>query len=378
MKMFPGTRLSLVCLVILAGCSPAASGAPSLPASAVPPTTAVSTAPTPTPATTPGPVTLDSCLGRGLPGGRIAFTVGDGNANGIGVMNADGTDFRIVVGPKVIDGQPHGGTEGPSWAGPETILFDSNRNGGPDDWHIFRVNQSGGDPIQVTRGGDGIENYAVLAPDGRFIAYSKYLATGEPSEPFGGGGIFIADPDGRHERQVTQAPAGGVDEWPDIAPDGTRIAFSRGAGGDAGGLFVVNTDGTGLERIVTAEMQPLRPRWSTDGTRILFHDNADRFLTESANVWVINPDGTALRQLTFESGGNSGGQAFDATWSPDDRFVLFVHHLPRSGTNDLGVVSAAGGDICTLWRGTSARGAWESDWQAADLAPIEENPQPTA
>src|SRR6185295_15600578 len=100
----------------------------------------------------------DSCADRNLTG-RIAFTVGDSNANGIGVVNADGSNFRVVVEPKVIPGQPSGGTEAPRWIGPGRILFDSNRNGGPDDWHLFTVDESGGEPSQLTKGAEGIENH---------------------------------------------------------------------------------------------------------------------------------------------------------------------------------------------------------------------------
>jgi Tol biopolymer transport system component len=358
-------RLSLS-LVLVAACSPAASvGTPS---TVAPRTTAPSPASTATPApsakATPASEASSSCAEVDLPGGSIAFTIGDGQANGIAVIDADGSNFRVVVEPETIAGQPHGGTEGPSWLGRGRLLFDSNRNGGPDDWHLFAVDVSDGEPVQLTKGADGIENHGVLSGDGTSLFFAKFLATGDPQEPFGGGGIFVSDPDGRHERQVTHTPAGGVDEWPDIAPDGTRIAFTRGHVGAAGGLMVVNRDGTALTTLVPAAMEPLRPRWSSDGRTIVFHTNGTRFQTESSNVWVVNADGSGLRQMTFEKG---DGQAFYPTWSPNDSHILFVHHRRGASTNDLGVVPGAGGAICTLWKGTRAMAAWESDWAAASL-----------
>jgi Tol biopolymer transport system component len=293
-----------------------------------------------------------------MPAGQIAFTVGNGDANGIGVVNADGSGYRMLVEPKAIAGQPHGGTEGPAWIGPGRIMFDSNRNGGPDDWHLYTVDVAAGEPVQLTKGADGIENHGSLSRDGTFIAFDKYLPTGNPAEPWAGGSIVVADPDGRHERPVTSTPPGGFDEWPDISPDGQRIAFVRWSG-DAGGLYTVNTDGSDLTLIVPAVMQPSRPRWSNDGRRIVLYDNADRFLAQSANVWVVNPDGSGLRQLTFEQ---RDGQAFYPTWSPDDRFILFVHHRRGASTNDLAVITAEGGAMCTLWAGQPNVLAWESDW----------------
>jgi Tol biopolymer transport system component len=355
----PGELVFIVGIVItlLAGCSPAASRLPT----PVDATQAPTASPAPTRSMSPTPVSpyTGECELGTLPGGRITFTVGNGQANGIGVVNADGSGFRVVVQAKDTPGQPHGGTEGPSWIGPGRILFDSNRTGGPDDWHIFAVEEEKAEPLQLTKGADGIEYHGDLAPDGSFMVYAKAVA--DPDVVFLDAGLFIADADGRHERQLTRVPAGGVDEWPAISPDGKRVAFGRHIGPD-GGLKLVNIDGSGLTTIVPAEMQSIRPRWSSDGTRIAFSDNADRFLERSANVWVVNADGTGLRKLTDESGGMNGGQAFMPTWSPDDAYLLFIHLRPGSGTNDLGVIPSGGGELCTLWLGTPGMGAWESDW----------------
>lgn len=123
--------------------------------------------------------------------------------------------------------------------------------------------------------------------------------------------------------------------------------------------MVVNVDGSGLTRIVPADLQPIRPRWSSDGRQIVFSSNADRFDIESANVWLVNADGSGRKQLTFEK---VDGQAFYPTGSPDGQYILFVHHRRGSPSNDLAVIPRAGGPMCTLWKGTSAAGAWESDW----------------
>jgi Tol biopolymer transport system component len=342
--------------VIAAGCSSAASAAPSESSPTAPPSPTAAPSPTRTP--TPTTAFSRSCDPATLPSGRIAFTAGDGVANGISVINADGSGYRRLVEPKVIAGQPHGGTEGPSWVGSDRILFDSNRNGGPDDWHIFSVQDAGGEPEQITMGPAGIEYHVAASLDGTSLAYAKAVATGNSAEPLVDAGIFVSDRDGGNERQVTETPPGGVDEWPDISPDGKHIAFTRGHVGD-GGLFVVNVDGSGLTKLVPAEMEPSRARWSADGSRIAFHVNGERFLTVSSNVWVVNADGSGLRQVTFE---NRDGQAFFPTWSPDDLSLLFVHHSSGSPTNDLAVIPSAGGVACTLWAGAPSNLAWESDW----------------
>ena len=184
----------------------------------------------------------------------------------------------MLVEPKVIAGQPHGGTEGPSWVGSDRILFDSNRDGGPDDWHLFSVDGAGGDPVQITKGPTGSRTTQSSRLDGTFIALTKYLPTGNPAERVGWRRDLRRRSERRKRATGDRVPPGAVDEWPDISPDGNRIAFMRGHVGD-GGLFVANVDGSDLTRIVSAEMEPSRPRWSADGSRIVFHSNGHRFLT---------------------------------------------------------------------------------------------------
>ena len=45
------------------------------------------------------------------------------------------------------------------------------------------------------------------------------------------------------------------------------------------------------------------PDWSPDGGRILFHSNVAADPDVSANLYTVRPNGTGLKQLTFETGG---------------------------------------------------------------------------
>jgi len=298
--------------------------------------------------------------------GRVAMTVGNlSRSLGIGTVNADGSDFRQVVEPDPQRDQPHNGTEAPRWTPDGRILFDSNRAGGPDDWHIFIVDADGGEPIQLTGGTDGGEYNAVMAPDSSTMVYAKVLATPGGPGPYGGGGIFASNPDGSNERQLAavppgvspEFPEGAEDEWPDISPDGRWVAFTR-AHSSEGGLFIMNIDGSGLRRLINYDMQPERPRWSPDGTLIVFHTNSERFETESANVWVVAPDGSGLRQLTHES---VPGQAWAPDWSPDGKHIVFVH-TTTSRSTALDVIGLDGSTTCVLYQGGSTPAGWDPDW----------------
>jgi Tol biopolymer transport system component len=104
------------------------------------------------------------------------------------------------------------------------------------------------------------------------------------------------------------------------SPDGSRIAWfdwvedSVTYGHHAWVLSFVNPDGTGLRE----EVAPLPDRggsnrnlvWSPDGSRLAF---------ESDQIFVINADGSGLRQITRE------GDNDWPTWSPDGSRIAFVH-----------------------------------------------------
>ena len=293
--------------------------------------------------------------------GRVAFTSGNGVSNGIATVNADGTDLRELVQAGDPRGQPHAGTESPRWLPHGGVVFSSNRAGGPDDWHIFIATERGGEPVQLTSGADGIEYHPALSPDGHVLAYGKAVATPESPEPFRDAGIFVSDLRGDGERQLTSAPEGGADEWPDFSPDGQTIAFTR-ARSEAGGLFVIGLDGEGLTKVVDAELQPYRPRWSPDGSLIVFSSSADQAYSKSANVWVVAPDGSGLRQLTHATGTE---QAWAPDWSPDGMHIVFVHQAPRRDATDLEVIGADGSPGCSLLVGSNSASAWDPDWGAA-------------
>lgn len=299
--------------------------------------------------------------------GRVGVTNGRfGHAHGIATVNADGSDFRQLVEPGPQRDQPHNGSEAPRWTPDGRILFGSNRAGGPDDWHVFVVDDEGGNPVQLTGGDDGIESMPVMSTDGSTLVYAKALTTPDGPAPFGGGGIFASDADGSNERVVApvpegvtpEFPEGAADEWPDLSPNGEQVVFNRSFTNE-GGLFIVNLDGTGLRRLVDTDLDPEHPRWSPDGQWIVFHSHSGSFETGSANVWVIAADGTGLRQLTHVS---VPSQAWAADWSPDGEHIVFV------GPTGLEVIELDGTPTCTLWSGVGTQTGWDPDWGPAASA----------
>jgi len=344
--------IAAVVAAVLASCS-AASPSPSVAPTASPAASEAQASGTPTAAVP------DCANDFSASDGRVAFTIGlFGGPQGVATINADGSGFQRILDAVDIPGQPHGGTDTPRWTPDGRILVSSNRAGGPDDWRIFIMNADGGDLLQVTGGEDGIEWDGVMSPDGTTIVYAKALPTPDGPAPFGGGGIYASDADGTNERLLApvppgtspEFPEGAEDEFPDVSPDGLRVVFNR-SHTDEGGLFVVNIDGTGLTRLIDIAMDPERPRWTPDGQWIVFHTNSGEYETESANLWVIRPDGTGLRQVTHES---LPGQAWAADWSLDGEHIVLVE-------SHLDIIGLDGSPTCTLFHGAG----WNPDWGPA-------------
>jgi D-alanyl-D-alanine carboxypeptidase len=296
--------------------------------------------------------------------GRIAFVFNDGSvndssANGIATVNADGSDFRVVVEAADPRVQHRGGTEAPRWAPGDQILFGSNRADGADDWGLWLVSAIGGEPEPQTSRMEGIEYYGAITNDGT-LAYGKAVVSDDPGLPYRDAGIFVGHVGQDSEYQLTTAPESGLDEWADISPDGTLVAFSRFGGDGRGGLFVVGIDGAGLRRIIGPDAEPVRPRWSPDGSLITFSTNAERFSEESADVWVVAPDGTGGRKIVDASGDN---QAFFPDWAPDGEHLVYLRHVGGSGTQDLAVAALDGTMSCLLRGGTGSQVLSDPDWE---------------
>ena len=102
----------------------------------------------------------------------------------------------------------------------------------------------------------GLQGEPSWSPDGRMVAFS--------SDRSGNQDIWIQSVDGGSPVQVTNSPA--HDAQPDWSADGRFLVYRSERSG--GGLYVVPVSG-GAERQIASF--GYHPRWSPDGTRILFH-----------------------------------------------------------------------------------------------------------
>jgi Tol biopolymer transport system component len=156
------------------------------------------------------------------------------------------------------------------------------------------------------------------SPDGREIAFLR-MSSENPGLYSENPGLYVVKTDGSGERRLTRYAQGSesaigcaLGSGFDWAPDGPRIAFTRGPGHMIyqDDLYVMNADGSGQRRLVKSGV---RPRWSPDGQQISFM----RLRDGNWEIYVMNADGSGQRRLaqhTWEA----------PAWSPDGRKIAFA------------------------------------------------------
>ena len=135
----------------------------------------------------------------------------------------------------------------------------------------------------------------------------------------------------------------------------SKIAFITGSANQRGwALWVMNADGNGAKRLAGAASNSFNPAWSPDGQEITFQSQRDG----NFEVYVMNADGTAPRNLTRNPANQDGSPA----WSPDGRKVAFLR-WDGGSSGDIYVMSADGGGLRRLARNaTGEPGTQELPW----------------
>lgn len=181
---------------------------------------------------------------------------------------------------------------------------------------------------------------ATFAGENGRIAFRRFL-----DADLTWGAVFTIKPDGTRERQITHPPQGYVDRNPDFSPDGRRIVFER-EGVDCGPdcsydeVFVVNSDGSRLRQLTHQAPGQVcgsggtcngSPAWSPDGRSIAFARTSgsvvDDFI-EQAGIAVMRADGSHVRQITQKAVPRRGEDS-DPQWSPDGRKIVFQRRNAR-------------------------------------------------
>jgi hypothetical protein len=209
-------------------------------------------------------------------------------------------------------------------------------------------------------------------------------------------GLMLTDPTGsQRTRLIPDAPCaypcGDGFAW---SPDGTRIAFVRGYANDANAgtgtviaiVDIASGQVTELESTRTTNVSADQcsvsthcegvnetPRWSPDGSRLVFARQSmspePGSAWTSAAVYVVNPDGSDLRRVTPQ-----GFYAFNASWSPNGSQLVFTniemivnadHTSVTDMLSDIYTVRPDGADLRRLTDDGRSSATWTVDGRLA-------------
>ncbi len=187
------------------------------------------------------------------------------------------------------------------------IVFASRKDG-----KLFSVPVSGGRARQMDEGA-GNHHSPSVSPDGTRVAY--VAERGEEVD------ILIAALDGAWTRKVSRG-----DEYvlePKWSPDGTRLLWCQWPHYDMpwDELAIVVADAEGNNAKIVAgggRVTNNYPAWSPDGQRIAFISDREG---DFGNLWVMGADGNGAERLVGES-----YQHGSPAWSPDGRRIAYTRN----------------------------------------------------
>ena len=277
-----------------------------------------------------------STAGKGV---MLMNRIGPSSAD-LFIANADGSGERRLLQSPGFDYDASFSPDG-QW-----IVFTSERAGaGQAD--IYRVRRNGSGLERLTDS-PALDDQAALSPDGTQLAF---VSTREMHTT----NIWVLDLRSRKARNLTggadlQTP-GKPDGFyrPSWSPDGQWIAFSsdrgteyhgheRGAGAghtQALSIYIIHPDGMALRRITPPGMGAGTPKWSPDGRRLVFYE-MDPSLTSAARMMGNQPPAGQIVSIDLATGARTehtsgpGLKVWPQFIGPD-RIAYLVKSSPNNG-----------------------------------------------
>lgn len=269
-------------------------------------------------------------------------------------------------------------------AAAQPIAFVNQGVNGAGD--IFLVNMDGTNVVNLTDA-QGDDTQPAWSPDGSRLAYTCLRqpdgSIRSPSR------ICVRNADGTGFAVLSNTLA--EDYGPAWSRDGSQIAFATSGSGFQT-LSIMNADGTGrFPILITGAANPdwspvgsslvfdivnsiwtynrltqtslrltnapgdSRPRYSPDGSKIVFHSNRDG----QPEIYVMNADGTAQTRLT-----NNPARDISPAWSPDGTKILFTSSRDDVHQHALYVMNADGSNQTRVTAGS------DGVWRPIVTAPI--------
>jgi TolB protein len=203
--------------------------------------------------------------------------------------------------------------------------------------------------------------WPVWSPNGKRLAFDSDRTDDTPNNSKHVNDVFVMRPDGSGVKKLTDSK--GVNGDAAWSPSGRLIAFDsdRGSRSAFSAIYVMEANGEKLRRL-TRPVHPFsdyKPRFSPDGTHLLFARARGTALTAPAALFTVRLDGTGVHRLTRFS-----LHVDDSDWSPDGKRIVFEGY-PHGPYGDIYVIDAAGGTPVNLTHDTTGQAdpVWSPDGQ---------------
>ncbi|MFN8528287.1 MAG: hypothetical protein U0670_06725 [Anaerolineae bacterium] len=275
-------------------------------------------------------------------GTQIAFTVGYVENPDLYVMNSDGSDRRALA-------------DSPNW--------ETNPVWSPDSTRIAFAQQTGSFVLNIINAdGSGQQaltqarltaNRPVWSAEGTrvFIGGNGYATEGALA------GIYEVTVETGEVKQRTEPNAVINPDNLSISPDGTRIAFMDVADPNGAAnfdLFLFDTLSGSVTPLANTPANERYPVWSPDGSRIVFRLGAGGESTDQLALVEVSTG--EITPLTTSTEGH--GQAISPQWSADGQWLVFAAVYGGSNTEILRI-NADGTGLTRL-----------TDSESSDYSPV--------
>ena len=255
--------------------------------------------------------------------GRLYFTSQQAGSQDIYSIRPDGSDLRQLTTSNRPETSPAVSRDG------QMLSFDL-------DGAIWVMPASGGSPTNLISNPNPADavSHSAWSPDRQRLAYVQNNQ------------IWVYNYAGGSRRQVTSGAYSY--ELPSYSSDGTRLACQSWQSGPNSSIYVLNESNGSVVNAFTAHAgSDGAPVYSPDGTRIAFVRTGG----VDAGIYVMRSDGTNVVRIT--------SQGWGPAWSPNGNQLGYV--VPAGSQAELWTVNADGSNAQRVLGGVSLdRVAWGS------------------